>query len=377
MVRESIVSLPAYELGEPGRADHFTADTARDTAADEAKSLNVGDAAFILRSDYKWSYAIVAERKESDEIILTFMVDKENNIKTFPESRWGKYIRTIKVDAAELEKLKAEEAEKNNENAVKEGGKMMLRVGQLSSYIGSWLSTKLGSSSDKAKDTDTDKAEDGKHDAASEQDIAPVNAASKFDLFSIIDKALNHGKDAEGTQSPSIESADAEVDQTEKGKPVEIKDTENGPTESILEERDEIDETTTPEDIVGDREGAVEDANTSETKSKVQTSINAPESPPEKKPIKLLKTPFKFFKAPTMKEDPELAALDATSFADEQYDSLQSSGVVVCEHDPTAATAAGILEKERVYGHLENKGVVVVDTMACFEQQGIMVVENE
>ena len=104
------VTLPTYELGEEGEPNHFTASTSREAAAVEAKSLNVGDAAFIKRSDLKWTYAIITEKLTGDDssIILRFEVDQAHNRKSFPEAQWGKYIRVIEVDDAELARLNKE-----------------------------------------------------------------------------------------------------------------------------------------------------------------------------------------------------------------------------------------------------------------------------
>lgn len=96
------ISLPGYSLGDEGKPDHFEPTTTREQAAIEAKSIAVGDAAFIKRSDLKWTYAVVNERAEEDgDIILRFDVDKDKNRKSFPQTQWGKYIRVIKVASAE------------------------------------------------------------------------------------------------------------------------------------------------------------------------------------------------------------------------------------------------------------------------------------
>jgi len=106
-------TLPTYTLGTEGSPNHFNATTSRETAATEAKSLSVGDAAFIKRSDLKWTYAIVTEKITSDSdgsITLRFEVDKDKNRKSFPEGQWGKYIRVIQIDDVELKKLEEEAA---------------------------------------------------------------------------------------------------------------------------------------------------------------------------------------------------------------------------------------------------------------------------
>ena len=106
-------TLPTYTLGTEGSPNHFNATTSRETAAVEAKSLSVGDAAFIKRSDLKWTYAIVTEKITTDgSITLRFEVDKDKNRKSFPEGQWGKYIRVIQVDDDELKKLEEEAAAK-------------------------------------------------------------------------------------------------------------------------------------------------------------------------------------------------------------------------------------------------------------------------
>lgn len=103
------IGIPNYSLGDEGKPDHFNASTSRDDAAVEAHALAVGDAAFIKRSDLKWTYAIVTERMENEgSVILRFEVDKDKNRKSFPQAQWGKYIRVIKIDEAELAKLQAE-----------------------------------------------------------------------------------------------------------------------------------------------------------------------------------------------------------------------------------------------------------------------------
>jgi hypothetical protein len=101
------IYLPTYNLGDEGKPNHFNAATTREVAADEAKSLTVGDAAFIRRSDRKWTYAVVTEKVEGESSVLKFEVDTSNH-KIFPETQWGKYIRVIHVDEDELIRLKVE-----------------------------------------------------------------------------------------------------------------------------------------------------------------------------------------------------------------------------------------------------------------------------
>ncbi len=113
MAEEAITSrvpvhLPTYKLGDEGKPNHLNESTSREAAAVEAKSLTVGDAAFIKRSDLKWTYAVVTEKSEGDSVVLRFEVDKDRNCKSFPEAQWGKYIRIIQVEESELASLQAE-----------------------------------------------------------------------------------------------------------------------------------------------------------------------------------------------------------------------------------------------------------------------------
>ena len=137
------ISLPTYSLGQEGKPDHFTASTSREAAAVEAKELAVGDAAFIKRSDLKWTYAVVTEKITGDDasVILRFEVDKDRNRKSFPETQWGKYIRVVHVDDAELAKLTEEaakvEAEKAEEEAKPEEKKEEVASAAVSSSAAS------------------------------------------------------------------------------------------------------------------------------------------------------------------------------------------------------------------------------------------------
>jgi len=101
------ITIEGFSLGDEGKPNHFNALASREEAAAAAKDLEVGDAAFIKRSDLKWTYAIVAEKatEDKDGIILRFDVDMDKNRKSFPEKQWGKYIRVIKLE----EKVAAEE----------------------------------------------------------------------------------------------------------------------------------------------------------------------------------------------------------------------------------------------------------------------------
>lgn len=105
------ISLPTYRIGQEGRSNHFTASISREVASTEANCLSVGDAAFILRSDRKWAYSILTQKDDGpgDESTLVFELDEERNVKRFHRAVWGKYIRVVKVDDAELARLTEEE----------------------------------------------------------------------------------------------------------------------------------------------------------------------------------------------------------------------------------------------------------------------------
>ncbi|KAL7462124.1 hypothetical protein ACHAXS_002515 [Conticribra weissflogii] len=95
------ILLEGYSLGDQGKPEHFNANMSREEAKSAAGVLRVGDAAFIKRSDLKWTYAIVTDRKEDGPLVtLRFDVDQEKNRKSFPENQWGKYIRVINGTAA-------------------------------------------------------------------------------------------------------------------------------------------------------------------------------------------------------------------------------------------------------------------------------------
>jgi len=94
------IIIEGFSLGDEGKPNHFNALASREEAAAAAKDLEVGDAAFIKRSDLKWTYAIVAEKVTEDKegVILRFDVDMTKNRKSFPEKQWGKYIRVIQIE---------------------------------------------------------------------------------------------------------------------------------------------------------------------------------------------------------------------------------------------------------------------------------------
>jgi hypothetical protein len=102
MAERTPVTIEGYSLGDEGNLHHFNALASRDDAAAAAKDLEVGDAAFIKRSDLKWTYAILVEKAtDEDGVVFRFEVDADKNRKSFPQKQWGKYIRVIEETAEE------------------------------------------------------------------------------------------------------------------------------------------------------------------------------------------------------------------------------------------------------------------------------------
>ncbi|KAL7428940.1 hypothetical protein ACHAXM_001481 [Skeletonema potamos] len=93
------ISLEGYSIGDEANLEDLPLDISKEDAALEAKSLEVGDAAFILRSDCKWTYSIVIDKAvvPNGQSALRFEVGADNSRKTFMEAQWGKYIRVIKA----------------------------------------------------------------------------------------------------------------------------------------------------------------------------------------------------------------------------------------------------------------------------------------
>ena len=110
------IQIEGLSLGDEGQLNHFNALATREEAAAAAKDLEIGDAAFIKRSDLKWTYAVLAEKDTTDAegIILRFDVDVDKNRKSFPQKQWGKYIRVINKEVAEEPAPAVEEATPKN-----------------------------------------------------------------------------------------------------------------------------------------------------------------------------------------------------------------------------------------------------------------------
>ena len=93
------ILLEGYSIGDEANPMDLALDISGEEAALEAKSLEVGDGAFILRSDCKWTYAIVIDKDvvPDGQCALRFEVGADNSRKTFMEAQWAKYVRVIKT----------------------------------------------------------------------------------------------------------------------------------------------------------------------------------------------------------------------------------------------------------------------------------------
>mmetsp|Transcript_31329 Transcript_31329/g.63115 ORF Transcript_31329/g.63115 Transcript_31329/m.63115 type:complete len:685 (-) Transcript_31329:1503-3557(-) len=93
------ISGKGYSVGDEANLMDFSVDISKEDAAFEANSLEVGDAAFILRSGGKWTYAIIIDKAmvSDGQYALRFEVGADNSRKTFMEAQWGKYVRVIKA----------------------------------------------------------------------------------------------------------------------------------------------------------------------------------------------------------------------------------------------------------------------------------------
>lgn len=132
------VKVEGLSLGDEGQLNHFNALASREEAAAAAKDLEVGDAAFIKRSDLKWTYALLVEKDtDSNGIILRFDVDKEKNRKSFPEKQWGKYIRCINQEVADKPDAAVEEEETKASTEPAEADEKPAATGWFSGIFGS------------------------------------------------------------------------------------------------------------------------------------------------------------------------------------------------------------------------------------------------
>jgi len=87
---------PTYEIGETGKHGDMIQD---DEKIEElVPMLDVGDGAFIRRSDGKWTFALVRLLENNDGIrAIRFTVNDKNSSKSYAEKYWSTHIRPMKV----------------------------------------------------------------------------------------------------------------------------------------------------------------------------------------------------------------------------------------------------------------------------------------
>ena len=85
--------LPHLDLGAVGTSQDMIIDSdSQPIALEEMNSLRIHDFAFILRSDGRWTYAIIAERQENT---IRFVVDNHGDTKTLSRKYWLTSIRLV------------------------------------------------------------------------------------------------------------------------------------------------------------------------------------------------------------------------------------------------------------------------------------------
>lgn len=144
MTTRAPVSLPSYTIGTVAQPHHFDGSATREQAAQSAAELRVGDAAFIKRSDLKWTYAVVTERNVAESegkecVTLRFEVDAAKNRKSFPEAQWGKYIRVIRQEPADQDAASAapsKASRKKDDSSVRSKGSVKSVKGAIKSLVG-------------------------------------------------------------------------------------------------------------------------------------------------------------------------------------------------------------------------------------------------
>ncbi|KAL3756248.1 hypothetical protein ACHAWU_007199 [Discostella pseudostelligera] len=87
--------LPKYTIGDTGRTEDMIIDTKKVTAALIAE-VRPGDAAFVCRTDGRWTYAVAKSRTYGDNAAIKFKVNIRGSTKEFPTSQWGGFVRPIR-----------------------------------------------------------------------------------------------------------------------------------------------------------------------------------------------------------------------------------------------------------------------------------------
>lgn len=90
------VKLPSYKIGEIGKKEDMITD--KKEALEAIEKLDVGDGAFIRRSDGKWTYAILKKREESEAgLAIRFTVNERKSSKSYNKKYWESHIRPMKL----------------------------------------------------------------------------------------------------------------------------------------------------------------------------------------------------------------------------------------------------------------------------------------
>ncbi|KAL7469087.1 hypothetical protein ACHAXS_009326 [Conticribra weissflogii] len=89
------VKLPSYKIGEIGKKEDMITD--KKEALEVIEKLDVGDGAFIRRSDGKWTYAILKKREETEGgPAIRFTVNERKSSKSYNKKYWESHIRPMK-----------------------------------------------------------------------------------------------------------------------------------------------------------------------------------------------------------------------------------------------------------------------------------------
>lgn len=92
--------LPHVTLGDMPALQDMVLESK--TAAKVGATLRLHDFAWILRSDYRWTYAIVAERSDT---ALRFVVDTVGSTKSYSRKYWGRSIRLVAATPRKLSSI--------------------------------------------------------------------------------------------------------------------------------------------------------------------------------------------------------------------------------------------------------------------------------
>ena len=94
------VSHPDYTLGQESHDIDMVVESTEESGKFAVSLLRQFDAAFVRRSDGRFSYAMLIDRTMSDDhfenSLLTFVLDEEGSTKSIKMSKWGKYVRLVK-----------------------------------------------------------------------------------------------------------------------------------------------------------------------------------------------------------------------------------------------------------------------------------------